>query len=52
MDDERDPLVHIQGLEQGVEVTAVLDEAIGARAAVGQLVGVAHADQGGGDAAA
>src|SRR5437899_12968141 len=28
MDDEGDPLVHIQGLEQGVEVAAVLDEAI------------------------
>jgi hypothetical protein len=28
MDDEGDPLVDIQGLEQGVEVAAVLDEAI------------------------
>src|SRR5262249_22243705 len=41
---------HIQGLEQGVEVAAVLDEAIRAGATVGQLVGVAHADQVGGDA--
>ena len=49
---EGDPLVHIQGLEQGVEVAAVLDEAIRAGAAVRQLVGVAHADQVGGDAAA
>src|SRR5262249_29257453 len=52
MDDEGDALVHIEGLEQGVEVAAVLDEAIRAGAAVGQLVGVAHADQVGGDAAA
>jgi hypothetical protein len=28
MDDEGDPLVHTQGLEQSVEVEAVLDEAI------------------------
>src|SRR5207245_1806100 len=40
------------GLEQGVEVAAVLDEAIRAGATVRQLVGVAHADQVGGDAAA
>src|SRR5882762_9374429 len=52
MDDERDPLAHIQGLEQGVEVAAVLDEAIRAEATVRQLVGVAHADQVGGYAAA
>ena len=52
MDDEGDPLAHIQGLEQGVEVAAVLDEAIRAGAAVRQLVGIAHADQVGGDAAA
>ena len=52
MDDQGDPLVHIQGLEQGVEVAAVLDEAIRAGATVGQLVRVAHADQVGGDAAA
>src|SRR5258707_7036234 len=52
MDDEGDPLVHFQGLEQGVEVAAVLDEAIRAGATVRQLVGVAHADQVRGDAAA
>src|SRR4029453_19309797 len=52
MDDQGDPLVHIQGLEQGVEVAAVLDEAIRAGATVRQLVGVAHADQVGSDAAA
>src|SRR5215471_19147752 len=52
MDDEGDPLVHTQGLEQGVEVAAVLDEAIRAGATGRQLVGVAHADQVGGDAAA
>src|SRR3989442_5860775 len=52
MDDEGDPLAHIQGLEQGVEVAAVLDEAIRAGAAVRQLVGVSHAYQVGGDAAA
>jgi len=28
MDDEGDPLAYIQGLEQGVEVAAVFDEAI------------------------
>jgi hypothetical protein len=28
MDDEGNPLVHIQGFKQSVEVTAVLDEAI------------------------
>jgi hypothetical protein len=52
MDDQGDPLAHIQRLEQGVEVAAVLDEAIRAGATVRQLVGVAHADQVGGDAAA
>ena len=52
MDDQGHALAHIQSLEQGVEVTAVLDEAIRAGATVGQLVGVAHADQVGGDAAA
>jgi hypothetical protein len=45
MDDEGDPLAHIQGLEQGVEVAAVLDETIRARATIRQLVGVTHADQ-------
>ena len=52
MDDEGDPLMHIQGLEQGVEIAAVLDETIRVGATVGQLVGVAHADQVGGDTAA
>src|SRR5215467_1388525 len=52
MNDEGDPLTHIQDLEQGIEVAAVLDEAIRAGATVRQLVGVAHADQVGGDAAA
>src|SRR5881409_945715 len=52
MDDEGDPLVHIQGLEQGVEVAAVLDAAIRAGGTVRQLIGVAHADQVGGDASA
>ncbi len=51
MHDQGDPLTHIQCLKQGVEVAAVLDEAIRART-VRQLVGVAHADQVGGDAAA
>ena len=37
MDDEGDPLAHSKGREQGVEVEAVLDEAIRARAAVRQL---------------
>jgi hypothetical protein len=45
MGDEGDPLALIQGLKQGVEVAAVLDEAIRAKANVRQLVGVAHADQ-------
>jgi hypothetical protein len=52
MHDEGDPFAHIQGLEQGVEVSAMVDEAIRARAAVRQLVGVAHADEVGRDAAA
>ena len=52
MDDEGDPLVHIEGLKQGVEVAAVQGEAIRAGTTVGQLVGVAHADQVGGDATA
>ena len=45
MDDQGHALAHIQSLEQGVEVTAMLNEPIRARAAVGQLVGVTHADQ-------
>jgi hypothetical protein len=46
MDDQGDPLANIQGLEQGVEVAAVLDEAIRAGATTArQLVGTAHADQ-------
>src|SRR5258708_26712120 len=52
MDDEGDALAHIQGVEQGVEVAAMLDEAIRTGATVRQLVGVAHADQVRGDAAA
>src|SRR5215469_12778997 len=52
MDNEGDPLVYIQVLEQGVEVATVFDEAIRSGAAVRQLVGVAHADQVRGDAAA
>jgi hypothetical protein len=52
MDDKGNPLAHIQGLEQGIEIAAVLDEAIRVVATVRQLVGVAHADQVGGDAAA
>src|SRR5262249_4939657 len=52
MDHEGDPLAHIQRLEQGIEVASVLDKVIRAGATVRQLVGVAHADQVGGDAAA
>ncbi|MGY4574180.1 hypothetical protein ACVWY5_007250 [Bradyrhizobium sp. USDA 3256] len=52
MDDQRDPLGNIQGFEQGVEVAAVLHETIRLGATVRQLVGVSHADQIGGDAAA
>src|SRR5262245_60342372 len=52
MDDEGNSLVHTEGLEQGVKVAAVLDEPIRAGATVRQLVGVAHANQVGGDAAA
>src|SRR5262245_36310165 len=43
MDDKGDPLVHMEGLEQGVEVAAMLDEAIGAGTTVTQLIGVTHA---------
>src|SRR5262249_30478893 len=39
-------------LEQGIEVAAVLDEAVLTSASVGQLFGVAHADQVGGNASA
>jgi hypothetical protein len=52
MDYQGDPLAHAEDLEQRIEVAAVLDEAIRTRAAVGQLVGIAHADQVGGDAPA
>src|SRR5262249_5487741 len=52
MDDEDNSLAHIQSLEQRVEVAAVFDETIRAGATVRQLIGVAHADQVGGDAAA
>ena len=52
MDDQGDPLAYSQGLEQGVEVAAVLDEAIRAGATIRQLVGVPHADEIGGDAPA
>src|SRR5262245_7832048 len=52
MDDEDDPFAHVQSLEQGVEVAAVLYEAIRVRAAVRQLTGIAYADQVGSDAAA
>jgi hypothetical protein len=45
MDDQRHPLVHAQSCEQCVQVAAVLNEAIRSRAAVGQLLRVAHADQ-------
>jgi hypothetical protein len=40
MDDEGDTLAHIQGLEQGVEIAAVLDEAIRAVTTIRQFVGV------------
>ena len=52
MDDQGYALAHIESLEQGVEVAALLDEAIRAGATVRQLVGVTHADQVRGDAAA
>ena len=45
MDNEGDPLMHIQGVKQGVEVAAVFDEAVRLGSAVRQLVGVTHADQ-------
>ena len=52
MDNQGDPLAHIQGLEQSVEVATVLDEAIRVAATVRQLLGVAHANQVGHNAAA
>ena len=52
MDDEGDPIAHIQSIEESVKVAAVLDKAIRAGATIRQLVGVAHADQVGGDTAA
>jgi hypothetical protein len=51
-DYQGDPLTHIQSLKQSVEVATVLNEPVRAGSAVRQLVGVAHADQVGGDAAA
>jgi hypothetical protein len=38
VDDQGDSLAHLESLEQGVKVAAVLDEAIRTGAAVGQLV--------------
>ena len=52
VDDESDPLTHVEGLEQCVEETTVLDEAIRTGATVRQLIRVAHTDQGGSDTAA
>jgi hypothetical protein len=52
VDDQGDALAHIQRLEQRAEITAVLDEPIGTRPALRQLVGVAHTDQIGSDATA
>jgi hypothetical protein len=52
MEDKGDTLAHIHGIEQGVEVAAVFDEATRAGATFRQLVRVAHANQVGGDAEA
>jgi hypothetical protein len=52
VEDEGDALGDAQRLQQGVEVAAVLDDGVGARAARRQLVRVAHPDQVGGDQAA
>src|SRR5262245_51746138 len=51
VDDERDPLADAELLEERVEMAAVLDEAIRVRAARDELVGVAHPDEIGRDAA-
>ena len=48
MDDEGELLCGEDGVQPGVEVLAVVDEAVGA---VAGLAGVAHADQVGGEAA-
>ena len=52
MDNKGDSLTRIQSFEQGIEVTAMLNEAIGVGTAVRQLLGVSHADQVGSDATA
>ena len=45
-------LAHIQSFKQSVEVPTLLNEPVRAGSAVRQLIGVAHADQVRGDAAA
>jgi hypothetical protein len=52
MDNQGDPLPHVEGFEQGVEVAPMLDKAIRAGAAIRRLVRIAHADQVRRDAAA
>ena len=42
---QRDVLVDAEGIEEPVEVDAVLHEAVGARARYRQLVGVTEADE-------
>src|SRR5262249_41066252 len=51
VDDQGDALGQIKGFEQGVEVTAQLNESIRTRPAVRQLVGIPHADMVGRNAA-
>src|SRR5262249_20746235 len=52
MNNQGDPLAHIQGLEKGVEKAAVIDEAIRAGATARQLAGGTPTDQVGCDTAA
>ena len=52
MADERHVGIDAEGLEQGIEMRAVLDEAVAVGAAGLELGGVPHADQVGRDAAA
>src|SRR6476660_2159754 len=50
--DQRHAVAHVEGLEERVEVCAVLDEPVGVRPAVGQLPGVPHPHEVRGDAPA
>jgi hypothetical protein len=51
VDHKRDPVGDAQRFEEPVEVAAVLDKAVAVGARRRELLGIAHADQVGGEAA-